>query len=127
MKIKLVEILNFQSFYETIKNKKLPIKTAYKFTKFFNKVDEEIVFYQTKIREISEAYGERDEKGDLVFLEDGRGVKVQESKIAECQKEIQDLTTLEVEIDDISFSTSELEGLELTVEELYPVMSFIVD
>ena len=127
MKIKLVEILNFQSFYETIKDKKLPIKTAYKFTKFFNKVDEEIVFYQTKIREISESYGERDQDGNLVFLEGGRGVKIQESKITACQEEIRDLTNLEVEIDDIAFSTSELEGLELTVEELYPVMAFITE
>lgn len=125
MNIKLVEILKFENFYSKIKEKKLPIKTTYKLTKFFNKVDEEIKFFQTRIKEICETYGERDENNNFIPLEGGAGIKVKEDKIEECQKEIYDLSNLEVEIPAISISLEELEGLELSIEELYPILSFI--
>lgn len=125
MNIKLVEILKFENFYSKIKEKKLPIKTTYKLTKFFNKVDEEIKFFQTRIKEICETYGERDENNNFIPLEGGAGIKVKEDKIEECQNEIYDLSNLEVEIPAISISLEELEGLELSIEELYPILSFI--
>lgn len=125
MNIKLVEILKFENFYSKIKGKNLPIRTAYKLTKFFNKVDEEIKFFQTRIKEICETYGERDENNNFIPLEGGAGIKVKEDKIEDCQKEIYDLSNLEVEIPAISISLEELEGLELSIEELYPILSFI--
>lgn len=127
MTVNIIDILNFQVFYEKIRDKKLPIKTAYKFTKFFKKVDEEIIFYQTKLREIGELYGEKDENGQLVLIDGKNGIKIKDDKINECREEITALNTLEVEIDDISFSVEELDGLELTIEELYPISVFITE
>ena len=127
MTIKLLEILRFENFYSKIKDKKLPVKTAYKLTKFFNKVDEEIKFYQTRIMEICEAYGERDKNNNFIPLEGGAGIKVKEDKIKECQLEIQALSDLEVEVPQITVSLEELDGLELSIEELYPILPFIAE
>lgn len=126
MTIKLSEILNFQNFYSKIKDKKLSIKTAYKFTKIFHVMDEEIKFYQTKLKEICETYGEKNEDNSFIFTEDG-GIKIKEDKVTECQREIQALSNFTVEIPDFVFTIEELGDLELSVDDLYPVLKFIAE
>ena len=125
MKILMNEILTFQTFYDKINSKKLPIKTAYKFAKFFSRVNEELKFYQDQLIKISQEYCEYNPDGTPVLLEGGGAIKIKEDKIAECQAEMQKLLNLEVEIPDVFFTLDELDGTEMTLDELYPIMKFI--
>ena len=127
MKVLMNEILAFQQFYEKIKDEHFPMKTAYKFMKFFKRVDEELTFYQKQIVQISEDYGERDSEGNLVLLEDNQSIKIQKEKIEECQKKLDELLNIETEIDEITFSLDELETLNLSLSDLQLIEKFITE
>ena len=73
MTIKMHQILEFQLFYDKIKEKEMSIKTAYKFSKLISRLDTEIKFYQKKFQSILEKYGEKDEKGNFKLTEDKKG------------------------------------------------------
>jgi hypothetical protein len=44
--MKMYEILELPSLYESIANMKLPLKTSYKFNRLMRRAEEEIAFYQ---------------------------------------------------------------------------------
>ena len=126
MQIKMNELLSFQNFYEKIKNKSLPIKTSYKFMKFFNEVNKELKFYQEQLIKISEEFGERDKNGELISTEEG-GVKIKKEELSNCQSKINELLNLDIEIDNIIFSLDELENLNLSLSDLQIIEKFICE
>lgn len=104
----------------------MPISLAYKFNKLMNSVDKELDFFQEKLNAILEKYAERDEQGNYVQLTPNN-IKIQEDKMDECQKELNELQSFEVEIPEIKFSLEELDCLEVTPQQLKSLMSFIED
>ena len=46
MQLKMQDLLGFTNFHESVKDKKIPIKTAYKLAKLSNAIEKEVVFYQ---------------------------------------------------------------------------------
>ena len=59
MILKMYQILEFQSLYNEIKDEKMSVKTAYKFSKLVFEFNSEIKFYQNKLQEILQKYGEK--------------------------------------------------------------------
>lgn len=98
-------------------------KLAYKFMKFLSKIETEEQFYNTKMREIIETYGERDDKGGFVFV--GEGIKIVKDKIDECNKKIADLSETEVDAPDIYFSIDELSEVKMSAKEILALSDFI--
>lgn len=98
-------------------------KLAYKFMKFLSKIETEEQFYNTKMREIIETYGERDDKGGFVFV--GEGIKIVKDKIDECNKKIEDLSETEVDAPDIYFSIDELSEVKMSAKEILALSDFI--
>lgn len=125
MTIKMYQVLEFQSFYEKIKDKKMSIKTTYKFSKLLSKLESEFSFYQSEFQKILNNYGEKEENGNFVLTDDGQGVKIKSNCMFDCQKEIKELHNIEINIDDISFTLEELESLEITMGEMNILMPFI--
>lgn len=124
--MKISELLQINSLQEKIQDKKLPIKTAYKFNKLFQSVQEDITFFNTTLQKIIYNYGLKDENGNYVLTEDQKGVKIQEDKKDECMVEIQELNNLDSELKYIPhFTIEELDTLELSVQELSCLMPFI--
>jgi hypothetical protein len=124
--MKMYEILELPKFYESIKDTKLPLKTTYKFTKLLKQAEEELTFYQTRFREIIEAYGVK-ENGQYKMTADGSSVVIVSGKEDECNKEIYELRNLDIEIPNIKFSIDELSALDVTISELSCLMSLIED
>ena len=123
--MKMYQIMEYKKFYEELKNKKLPLRVAYKLNKLFKSLEEEALFYQEKFAEIIQEFGLKDENGNFILTEDEQGVRIKEDKISECELKIQELARLDVEITDISFSLEELDSLELTVKEIEWLAPFI--
>lgn len=126
MKIKLIDARDLNLLYDGIKSAEMPISLAYKFNKLMNSVDKELDFFQEKLNAILEKYAERDEQGNYVQLTPNN-IKIQEDKMDECQKELNELQSFEVEIPEIKFSLEELDCLEVTPQQLKSLMSFIED
>ncbi len=125
MTIKMHQILEFQLFYDKIKEKEMSIKTAYKFSKLISRLDTEIKFYQRKFQSILEKYGEKDEKGNFKLTEDKKGVVIKQENLLVCQKEIEELHNLDIEISEVDFTLDELDSLNVTIQEMNIMMPFI--
>ena len=125
MKIKMNQVVEFQKFYENIKNMKFPLKTAYKLNKLITQVNNEISFYQQKFSEIINEFGKRDENGEFIYSQDGSSIEIVEGRQTECQEKVNELQNLEAEIQDIFFTIDELDGLNLTLYEMNCLLPFI--
>lgn len=117
--------LDIQGLMLRLKNEKIPLKTAYKFNKLLNVLEKELSFYQEKINEIISEYSQKDEDGNPVLSEDKTSVQIVKDKIEECQKKMEELSNIEFEINDISFTLDELENIDLTVLEVRSLMPLI--
>ena len=124
--MKMYEVLDLQGLYNNIATIKLPLKTTYKFARLMKRAEEEIAFYQEKFREIVEEYGVK-ENGEYKFTPDGQSIVIIEGKEAECNTKLLELRNLEVQIDNIKFSIEELEGIDVSIQELSCLMSLIED
>lgn len=125
MTIKMYQILEFQFFYDKIKEKEMSIKTAYKFSKLVSRLDTEIKFYEKKFQSILEKYGEKDEKGNFKLTEDKKGVVIKQEDLLACQKEVEELHSLDIEISGADFTLDELDSLNVTIQEMNTMMPFI--
>ena len=124
--MKMYEVLELQNLYNSIANIKLPLKTTYKFTRLMKRIEEELNFYQDKFREIVEEYGVK-ENGEYKLTPDGQSVVIISGKEVECNQKLAELRNLEVMIEGITFSIDELEGIDVSIQELSCLMSLIED
>lgn len=127
MTIKMHELLNFDTFYVSVKSQKLPIKTAYKLSQLFNAVKTNLAFYQEKFQELIKRYGQLDSEGNLVVTEDGKGIKLLEGFEQECLQAMEELDQMEVDLPNIKFSVSDFDGIGITLEDMTILMPFIED
>lgn len=125
MKLRFFEIKNFIGTYEKIKNTTLPIKVGYKLAKLAALCQKEMDIYQSQLNKIILEYGARDENGQLIQTENGDGIKIKEDKIQECQEKLNELSTLEIEINESPISIEALENLELSLDEIGALSSFL--
>lgn len=125
MQLQMQQIINFTNFYETAKQEKLSIKTAYKLAQLASSIETNIAFYREKLQAIIIQYGELDENGRPVPTEDGQGIKLRPGTDMDCNKAMYELQTFEVELPDITFTIEEFEGMNLSVAEIAPLMPFI--
>lgn len=119
----LIDFRNNGSFFASAN---LPLKGAYKINKIRKTVEKESEFYGEKFQEIINEYAQRNEQGEFKFSEDGSQILIQDGKIEECNKALEDLQKLEIEIDNYGLTLEDLgDNLECTPEELEALMPFI--
>lgn len=122
--MKMYEILDFSKVYNSIKDEKMSIKTAYKLNKLIKKIEEENNFYNIKFHEIIEQYAEKNDQGEYQYI-DENSIKIKEGKEQECYKKVSELQNLEIEIPNITFSIEELGDINLTIDTVNMLMPFI--
>ena len=122
--MKMYEVLDFSKVYDSIKNEKMSIKTAYKLNKLIKKIEEENNFYNIKFHEIIEQYAEKNDQGEYQYI-DENSIKIKEGKEQECYKKVSELQNLEIETPNITFSIEELGDINLTIDTVNMLMPFI--
>lgn len=124
--MKLVNTIEYLNIRDTLINKKLPIKTSYKFSRFFNQLENEAKFFNETLQKIVDEYGQRDENGEFIITSDKQGVKIKEDKLEECMGKIDELSNVEVHLEyEPVFSLDELEGLDLEMKYINLLMPYI--
>ena len=126
MKITISQLISTLNIEKELLPQKLPIRTAYNLSKIFARAREELEFYQERFKEIVIQYGEKDENGNLIFLEN-ENVSIPKDKMEKCQKEITDLQNLELEIPDYSISLDSLEAIKISLDEISVLLPFICE
>lgn len=120
------QIIAFRNNGDFFSNTTLPLKGAYKLNKIKKAVEKEGEFYTEKFQEIVEQYAKHDENGQLVFSDDGNQILIKDGMVDECNKALDDLQNLEVQIENYGLTLDDLgENLECTPEELEALMPFM--
>lgn len=127
MKVKIIEAVDFITIYPIIKDMKLKFSTLYKVSKYFDACSKERDFYVENLNKIFDKYGERDESGGFKLTEDKTGIIIQDDKRDECNKELEDLMAIEVEIAADPLKIEELENLELDLATYAKIKPFIAE
>lgn len=127
MLTKITSFQDFATFYDFVKDKPIPLKTAYRLAKLAKVADENFTFYREKFQSLLTQYGEVDENGNFVYTEDNSGIRLKPETQAEFAKKMTELDNLEVEIADIKFDLEEFDGLEIPPATLIPILPFIND
>ena len=124
--MKLTDTLNFADVYSQVKDQKMPLRLAYKFSKLATRMDEEVQFYRTKFQEIVDQFIEKDEEGKPVVIDNGAALKIIAGKEQECNQAMIELQGLEIDLEQ-PFTIEELENLELTPAQMQVLMPFVKD
>lgn len=124
--MRIQKILAMEEAIKNLKSKNLPIKTAYRLLKLAEFVATESDNYRNLFRQILDEYAEKNEDGSYVFSKDGTNVILQKNHIKEANEKVSELNQLEVDIP-YTFDLKEFENLEISLEDLAPLMDIIVD
>ena len=124
--MRIQKILVMEEAIKNLKSKNLPIKTAYRLLKLAEFVVTESDNYRNLFRQILDEYAEKNEDGSYVFSKDGTNVILQKNHIKEANEKVSELNQLEVDVP-YTFDLKEFENLEISLEDLAPLMDIIVD
>ena len=120
------QIIAFRNSGDFFAGVHLPLKVAYKLNKLKKAVEVEGEFYATKFQEIVDKYAKKDENGNLVFSDDGSQIMIQDGMNEECNKVLEDLQALVVEVDNCNLTIDDFgDNIECTPEQLEALMPFL--
>ena len=125
MIVRMYEIINFDYFYNEVKNQKLPFKILYKLSNLAKAIEEKTAFYREKLQEVLKEYGELDENGNLIPTDDGRGIKIRIGTEHECYTKVDELQSLEVDMPEIKFDIEDFGDIEMTIETFNLIRPFL--
>lgn len=125
MKIKMKDLVSFHQNSDVFSDKTLPLKGAFKINRLKRDIENDFSFYQDKFKEILEKYADKDEEGNIKFSNDGSQILIKEGQIDECTEELENLDSMEVEVDNYDFNIDELGDIDCTPEELEILMPFL--
>lgn len=127
MKYNITDILSYFYLLSSEKLNELPLKTRYKFALILPILTPHVQFYEERQKEIADKYGKRDEEGNFVYTEEGKGIIIEEKFLSDFNKAIKELNDLSIELEEekISCSLDDLEPLKLSIPELSKIISFI--
>ena len=125
--MKLSDVIKVRGIFLQIKDTKMPIKTSYQIARFLQKTDADATFYSDKYRNIINECAELKEDGTPSISEDGMNIKIKEDKVQDCVAMIQELEATDAGDFALKIDIADLENSELTVEQLYILMDYIVE
>ena len=124
--MRIQKILAMEEAIKNLKSKNLPIKTAYRLLKLAELVSNEAENYRNLFRQILDEYAEKKEDGSYVLSEDGANVIIKKDHIQDANQKVDELNKIDVEIP-YTFDIKDFDNIEISLEELAPLMDLIVD
>lgn len=126
--MKMIDALNFLEAYSSIKNKPLKINIIYKLSKCLEECEKERDFYQQQLANILNKYAKKDENGNFIYTNEKTGILINESQQQVCEKELSELLTLDININEKYFiKITDIADLELDIETFNKIKPFIVE
>ena len=126
--MKMIDALNFLEAYSSIKNKPLKINIIYKLSKCLEECEKERDFYQQQLANILNKYAKKDENGKFIYTNEKTGILINESQQEMCEKELSELLTLDININEKYFvKITDIADLELDIETFNKIKPFIVE
>jgi len=124
IKVTINEILNSIAVFREISNKSLPVKIAYQVARIIRELDKENTTFDETRKRIIETYCERDENGNMKITDEGN-VILKNDTVEQCNKELEELLNTSLEINAELIQLDELEGINLTPNQILSISPFI--
>lgn len=124
IKVSLNDIVNSSSTFRELSEKQLPIRVAFRIARLIRELDKENTTFENSRRAIIEKYAMRDEAGKIAQADNGN-IILQQDKIEDCNNELNELLSAEVEINADKISIEDLEKIEMTPAQVYNIEAFI--
>jgi uncharacterized protein (DUF342 family) len=127
IKIYLGEIDSILTSLDSLVNKELPIKLSYSLSKLIKNLESEYKILMEKRNKLIDKYAERDDKNNFVITnESGRQMtKIKNEFIDECQGKLQELFSIEIEIDFEPIPIDLLGDISISPKDLLVLDKFI--
>lgn len=124
---KLGEIKDIANAFNTIINNEISMQLSWQLSEILFEIIEKEKLYNNKHQEIIERCAEKDDKGQIVYTEDKRGVKIQKDKIEKYTKLINELNDINISLDESPILLKDLikEEIKISPVNLYILRSFI--
>lgn len=124
MKLGQITGENFQRALDRLYSEQLPVKTAFKLKGIIKVIREEYAKYEEVRNAALKKYGKKDDSGELV-IDSKNKVQFEDDNYKEFLKEFNELTSLDVNIDQIKLS--ELGNANISTQDLEVLNGFIVE
>lgn len=113
--MKLINLIQIRNIFKPdMKFKNIQI--GYKVMKFLKSIENDAVFYDTKLAEIAQECAEKE--GNKIKTTDNGNLVLAKDKIVEWNSKIDDLANLEIEVSLPSFKLEDFTECNFTLEEL---------
>ena len=126
MKLTNERILGDAARLAQISHKELPIKVSYAIAKNISKLEAELKTYNAEREKLIEKYSEKDEHGKTIVVENNQ-IKLQPEHLADWNKDMKELLSIENDIDIHQFSIEELNGHSVSASELMVIDYMIIE
>lgn len=124
--MQITQVVELYNFCLSFKTKKMPIKTAYKFTKLVSLIEPEVNFYREKFQELINEYAVI-ENNTYKLSEDKTSILIKENFEEECNAKITELQSIDIDLSNFTFSIEELGDINLSMEEMKILLPLITD
>lgn len=125
--MKLSNVIELREVIGEYVDSDINFATAYKFMKIIELTNKDYQFYLDKTKEVIEAFGNKDENGELIIEANG-SVRIKEENIVDAQTKMDEMADIEVEIPKQYFiKLNELEELKISCRKMRAFMPIIED
>lgn len=121
--MKIKAIVDARVVFAAKLNQKMHAKTAYKIARFLRDTAADEEFFRGRVKEIAEAFGEKDKNGNYVLID--KGIKIKDSAISEFKKEMNELLDVDSNVSSFQFDIVEFEEIDLSVADMMFLIDFI--
>lgn len=123
-KISIKALLHAREAFAPHYNDPISPKLSYKIMKFCKAAEAEDIFYREKLKELLNAFAEKDKTGNIILESDKP--KMQEGKsLADFETRVQELNQTEVDKPTQTFTLDELGELKLSVVAMSNLEDFL--
>lgn len=121
IRLTLTEVMNVGPALQQLAEKSFPGATTFKIARLIREINKEINTFEDGRLQIINKYGIKKENGEIEVQENGN-VKIAPENIGECNKELSELLSTEVDINAEKLDISAFEKIELT-----PTMALAIE
>ena len=113
IKLSNKKILDDANALSSLNNKQLPVKVSFAISKNIGKIESVLKIYNTEREKLLEKYSKKDGEGKFI-IENGN-ITIQENRVEEWNKDIEDLLAIENEVEIHKFSIAEFNGKDYEI------------
>lgn len=128
MKIQITKLIEFSDkCTELLGTKTLGAKLGYKINQIVTRAEGEKKYFQDTMQRIIDRYGEKNEDGTPKVTEDGKSIVIIPDQVQECNRELRELESIEVDLRDDcpTFTLDEIDSMGLTLNDQRLFYDFI--